>query len=179
MQEIADYEHKIITELSKNSNASQRYLSKVLNLSLGMVNVILRRLIKKGYMKMKQLDGRKVQYILTPKGFSEKIARSKEFVRNTISLVSGMKSAIKNIVMDYYEKGYKNFYFFGDGDLLSIIEAAFRELGYKDIKLKKFPNEEKKVLSSSVVFCLNKMPDNIPNGYEFVDIMQRIAQELE
>jgi len=42
----------IISEISKNSEASQRHLSKVSNLSLGMVNILLHRLIEKGYMKI-------------------------------------------------------------------------------------------------------------------------------
>lgn len=173
-----EIEHKIITELSKNSSASQRYLSKVANLSLGMVNIILHRLIEKGYMKIKQLDGRKVQYILTPKGFYEKIERSKQYIKNTISIISNMKEAVKRILLKYYEEGYKNIAILGEGELLSIIELAYKELSLKEFKIYRISDEKEIKSNTFIVLVMNKDFISKTKDVVFVDIMQKIAEEI-
>ncbi len=69
---IGEREPKIIEEISQDKNSTQRKISHKLGLSLGMTNIILKRLDSKGYIKVKGLNRRKVQYILTLKGFAEK-----------------------------------------------------------------------------------------------------------
>lgn len=173
-----EHEHRIISELSKNSDASQRQLSKVSELSLGMVNIVLHRLIEKGYMKIKQLDGRKVQYILTPKGFSEKLKRSKQYVRNTVSLISSMKESVKKIVGDYRMTGVRKFAVLGRGELLTVIELAVRELGLEDIELSRADGLSSIRPGTQVVFCVSEIPRSRSAGTEFVDIMQKIAENV-
>jgi DNA-binding MarR family transcriptional regulator len=73
---IGERELRIIEEISQNQNLTQRKISHKLGLSLGMTNIILKRLASKGYIKVKGLNRRKVQYILTPKGFAEKTKKS-------------------------------------------------------------------------------------------------------
>jgi predicted transcriptional regulator len=173
-----EHEHRIISELSKKSDASQRHLSKVSELSLGMVNIVLHRLIEKGYMKIKQLDGRKVQYILTPEGFSEKLKRSKQYVKNTVSLISAMKESVKKIITDYRSGGVRKFAVLGRGELLTVIELAVRELGLDDIELSRADDPSHIKSGTEVVFCLNELPRSKNSGMEFVDIMQKIAENV-
>ncbi len=125
-------ELKLIAELSKNSQASQRYLSKALELSLGMVNIILHRLIAKGYMKAKQLDGRRVSYILTPKGFSEKVKRSSEYIARTIDAFTSIKERIKDKIKGFYDSGRRKFVILGEGELSALTVMAFKELDLMD-----------------------------------------------
>ena len=81
---IGERELKIIEEISQDKNLTQRKISHRLGLSLGMTNIILKRLVSKGYIKVKGLDRRKVQYILTPKGFTEKTKKSYRYFLKTI-----------------------------------------------------------------------------------------------
>lgn len=173
-----EHEHKIIAELSRNSAASQRHLSKVSDLSLGMVNMVLHRLIEKGYMKIKQLDGRKVQYILTPKGFSEKIKRSKQYVSRTVSLLSAMKEAVKQVIIDHRSRGISKICVLGRGELLSVIELAAKELSFDDIYISRADGMEKVKPGTQAVFCLTEMPQQKNGGLELVDIMQKIAESM-
>ena len=73
---LNEREFELINIVGGDLAANQRDLSRRMNLSLGMTNMLLRRLITKGYIRIKQLDRRKVEYILTPKGFSEKMRKS-------------------------------------------------------------------------------------------------------
>lgn len=177
-QYMDEHEHKIVSELSKNSGASQRHLSKVSELSLGMVNIVLHRLIEKGYMKIKQLDGRKVQYILTPKGFSEKVKKSRQYVSNTISLISVMKDAVRNIIDGYYSRGTRRFCVLGKGELLSVIEMAAKEFGPEYIELLRADDVSQIKADAEVVFCISEFPQSGNGRHVFVDITQKIAETV-
>ena len=173
-----DKEHKIISEISRNSSASQRDLSRVSDLSLGMVNIILHRLIEKGYMKIKQLDGRKVNYILTPKGFSEKIERSKQYLKKTIFNVSLIKNSLKNAVLEQYQNGHKQFVILESRELLHMMEQAVKESGLSDVKF--LFKETRDIIDGTgfVIFYMEsdgaKMKDN---GNIYVDV-NKVLQDL-
>ncbi len=174
-----EHEHRIITEISKRSDASQRHLSKVSNLSLGMVNIVLHRLIEKGYMKIKQLDGRKVQYILTPKGFSEKVKRSQQYIQNTISSLAVIKDAIKKVMTDHSKNGVKRFVVLGRGEIRDIIDISFRELGLPDVTMGHKDSLEDIKDPSVVALCIEGIPANKKNdSIIFIDIQKVLAEAI-
>ncbi len=76
----------LLSELSKSPDITQRQLSSKLNISLGKTNYLLRKLIKKGLIKVKNFSHhsgkiKKIKYILTPKGFKEKIHLTYHFLK--------------------------------------------------------------------------------------------------
>ncbi len=76
----------LLSELSKSPDVTQRQLSSKLNISLGKTNYLLRKLIKKGLIKAKNFSHRpgkikKISYILTPKGFKEKVRLTYYFLK--------------------------------------------------------------------------------------------------
>lgn len=148
-----DKEYKVISELSKNGHTSQRDISKNIDLSLGMVNIILKRLIKKGYIKIKQLDGKKVRYILTPQGFSEKINKSYNYLLKTINITKLLKERIKELILERYSKGLRKFVILGDGELSEITEIALVELKKDDIEVVKATKIESISDDSALIIC--------------------------
>ena len=83
---VSEKEFAVINEISNNHLPDQRTIADRAGISLGMTNLIIKRLIGKGYIKAKQLDKRKIQYLITPKGFSEKANKSYNFALKTINL---------------------------------------------------------------------------------------------
>ncbi len=76
----------IFNELEANPNTTQRDLSSRLNISLGKTNYLLRGLILKGFIKVKNFTGnpgklRKIQYLLTEKGMEEKFRLLQHFLQ--------------------------------------------------------------------------------------------------
>ena len=55
---IGEQELRIIEEISRSRDLTQRKISHRLDLLLGMTNLILKRLVNKGYIKVKGLEGR-------------------------------------------------------------------------------------------------------------------------
>lgn len=76
----------IFKELEANPNATQRDISSRLNISLGKTNYLLRELILKGFIKVKNFTDnpgklRKINYFLTEKGLEEKLRLLQHFLQ--------------------------------------------------------------------------------------------------
>jgi DNA-binding MarR family transcriptional regulator len=57
-----------LLELKDDPSQTQRSLSRKLNISLGLTNAILQNLIHRGWVKAQKMTGRKILYLITPKG---------------------------------------------------------------------------------------------------------------
>ncbi|OGS19419.1 MAG: hypothetical protein A2219_00305 [Elusimicrobia bacterium RIFOXYA2_FULL_50_26] len=126
--EITEKEFAVIKEISGNHLPDQRTISHRTGISLGLTNLIIKRLITKGYIKATQLNRKKIQYMLTPKGFSEKADKSYRFALKTITHFRMLKDNIQNMVSERYKKGYDRFEVNGSGELADIVELAIRRL---------------------------------------------------
>lgn len=160
-------ELKIIEEISRNSRLTQRELSEKTKLSLGAVNLILRRLIKRGFVKTKNLTPKKVEYMVTPKGFSEKAKKTYDYMLKTVNLVKMVREEIAKIIIDEYNRGQKNFIIYGKDDLADIIELALKGFAYERVEnLKDIKDKNALVLAGS--------DETRINGYRSISIGKKL-----
>ena len=79
-----DTRFRVLRALQENPHLSQRELADRLGVSLGATNYILRALLEKGAIKVRNFRGnsRKLSYayILTPQGLAEKAALTARFL---------------------------------------------------------------------------------------------------
>ena len=66
---------KILEKVDNGMSPSQRDLAGDLNISLGLVNSFIKRLVKKGFVKITTIPKKRIKYILTPRGAAEKTRR--------------------------------------------------------------------------------------------------------
>ena len=155
---IGEREFKIIEEISQDKNLTQRKISQGLGLSLGMTNIILKRLASKGYIKVKGLDGRKVQYILTPKGFTEKTKKSYRYLLKTIHSLKEMKKKIQRLILTEYKKGKTYFVILGEGELADIVELSLKNLDNSELEYIRVLKLEDINSSNKVVLLTQSKP---------------------
>ena len=130
---INEKEFAIIKEISTNQSPDQRSIAVKTGISLGLTNLIIKRLITKGYIKAKLLNRKKIQYLLTPKGFGEQANRSYLFARSTVGLLKKIREQIQELVIKQYSSGSRSFSVIGSDELADIAEIAIRNLKTKDI----------------------------------------------
>nr|HID58357.1 winged helix-turn-helix transcriptional regulator [Desulfobacterales bacterium] len=122
---------KILEEIEKNENPSQRELARKLNVSLGLVNSFLKRLSQKGYFKITTIPRNRVNYILTPKGFAEKTRLTYEFIQYSLYFYrrarTDLKSLFRTLEMD---KTY-SVVFYGAGELAEIAYLTLQEFNLR------------------------------------------------
>ena len=83
--DMAEVEWKILSEIENSEKTTQRGLSRKLDLALGAVNFHLKRMVRKGYIKMKALPPNRAIYFVTPQGFSRKVRLTYEYMIGTLS----------------------------------------------------------------------------------------------
>ena len=106
------------------SGISQRDLSKAINMSLGMTNVLIKRLSQKGFILIQKASPRNVTYVLTPDGMNELAHRTYRYLKRTIKRVVEYKEAIVDIAKSAKKRGFARIGLLGESDLEFIIEYA-------------------------------------------------------
>ena len=134
-ESLNEREFELINIIGKRLGSNQRDLSQQLKLSLGQTNMLIRRLASKGFIRISQLNKRKVQYLLTPKGISEKMRKSVKYTLNTINAIGLIKNRVAEILRQLYKEGHRQFYLYGEHDLRVLVELVFQELNLKDAVL--------------------------------------------
>ncbi|OPL11774.1 MAG: hypothetical protein AVO34_07870, partial [Firmicutes bacterium ML8_F2] len=81
--ELMVHEYEVLTHLSKNEITTQRQISRGTGLSLGTVNLLLKKMVRKGLIKIERLNARTMRYILTPQGMEEKTRLAYRYVRDS------------------------------------------------------------------------------------------------
>ena len=116
-------ELEILERISRSKTTiRQRDLSRIIGLSLGMTNSILKRLAKKGLLKIKKVNNRNIQYVVSPKGMEAIAGRSYRYFRRTIKNVVYYKDAIDRIIQDAADRGHRRLVLVGSSDLDFIVE---------------------------------------------------------
>jgi len=78
------YTHRILTEIEAGNRLSQRSLSRELGIALGLTNLLVRRLVRKGWVRIIRIKPNRVRYLLTPTGMAEKARMSRAALQNSI-----------------------------------------------------------------------------------------------
>ena len=90
---------KLIKELEKSPDKSQRALSKICGVSLGAVHYCLQALIEKGYVKAKNFKNAQNKlayaYILTPSGATLKKELAVAFLKRKQNEYQALQKEIK------------------------------------------------------------------------------------
>lgn len=122
---------KILEEIEKGSQLSQRYLAKRLNVSLGLVNSFLKRLAKNGFYKMTAVPKNRITYVLTPKGIVEKTRLTYEYIQYSVQSYLDARRKIKRTLKKLEEDGAHNIVFYGTSDLAEIAYVSLQETPLK------------------------------------------------
>ena len=128
---IGEKEYKLLSQVSKDPTGTQREISRQLGFSLGMTNILLKRLIHKGYIKISQLNRRKVKYFLTPRGIAQKIKRTHQYLSYTFHSLKEIKYKIQTVLLSEYKKGRRKFIVSGHGELADITDSKQKIINNK------------------------------------------------
>jgi len=149
-QNTQDKVYKILDIVSHSTELSQRDLATSSGLSLGMVNLLLKRLIETGHIKISNLNKKKVQYILTPKGAAEKAQRTYRYISRALQTFSVYSKKIEGLIQDLAQNNSQRFAICGDGEIASLVEMQLRhttpQVQYRSLRDGETPAEGETVL---------------------------------
>ena len=123
-----DISYKLLDELNKESTVSQRALADRLGIALGLVDAYIKRLYKKGHIKVKKLPKNRIKYIITPQGFSEKTRLAYKYMQYSILYFKDIRQKVENTYEEMTRTGIKKVLLWGDGELAELCYISTRGL---------------------------------------------------
>ena len=127
MSTTKNYDFEILNHIDENPDTTQADLATQLGVAVGSVNWYLKRLINKGYIKVRQMERRRLRYLLTSQGFAEKTRLTKSFMQASLKWYRLTRESSKSFLAEIVEAGYDSVCIEGDGDLAEIIYLSCLE----------------------------------------------------
>jgi DNA-binding MarR family transcriptional regulator len=153
---------RLLEELERNPIVSQRELSHKFGIALGLTNACLKRMARKGWIRIRGLNHRKIGYYLTPKGFTEKAKLSFHLISYIVQHYSELKKIISQRLLEMQADGLQRIAFYGVSDEM---EVAYVTLQGVNLKLVGIVEDDEK-MTSRIIF-----------GYEIEPVSR--VQELK
>ena len=89
------FTHRILTEIEAGNRLSQRSLSRDLGIALGLTNLLVRHIVRKGWVRIIRIKPNRVRYLLTPAGMAEKARMSRVALQNSIRFYVDARERIR------------------------------------------------------------------------------------
>jgi len=122
-----DKEISLLEVLKTRPDAGQRDMAEAIGLSLGMTNLLLKDLSAKGWMLMRKLNTRKMQYVLTPEGMKELSRRSYRYLKKSIRNVADCRVQLEALVLEAKTQGALGLHLVGSSDLDFVLDYLCRQ----------------------------------------------------
>jgi DNA-binding MarR family transcriptional regulator len=136
--ETVDTEYIILENIYDSSRRQpplrQRDLAQIAGTSLGMTNFILKRLAQKGWITIKKLNSRNIQYAVTLEGINEIVHRSLGYFKRTIKNIVYYKESLDEIIYRAKRKNITTVLLIGISDLDFIVEHTCHRYGVSFLK---------------------------------------------
>jgi DNA-binding MarR family transcriptional regulator len=118
----------LLSELDRNGGATQRSLATKLGVALGLTNLYLKRLARKGYIKVTTIPRKRIRYLLTPQGFAEKSRLTYQYMQYSLSYYRDMRGRLKDMLSSLEGINGQRIAICGTGELAELTYLALKEM---------------------------------------------------
>jgi predicted ArsR family transcriptional regulator len=139
-EEITQY--NILQSLENGEQISQRQLSSQLGINVASINFALKKLTKRGFVKMLGANPRRMQYILTPKGIAEKTQLAYKFFDRNFHFYKAVRKDVEDKIGSIQFNDKKRVALYGVTDLM---ELAYLVIQDKELELVAIVDDETKI----------------------------------
>ena len=177
---LPENEFSLIREITRDPAQTQRELSHNVGISLGMTNLLLKRLIKKGYIKVKQLDWNKTQYLLTIKGMMEKTRKSYAYAIYAWRQTRKITQAIQETVTAEYRQGARRAVVVAWPETADLIREALADKDFAGLDVSYIDGFKYLDSNERLVFVatVELIPDPAP-GQRFIPLLEKVDLEFK
>ena len=129
MTDIKQQEYDLLSEIAQDSMVTQASLSKRLGIAVGSVNWYIKRLIKRGYVKVSHLDRTRLQYDLTPEGMSVFTERAMQYAKDSLKVYTSFRQKAQKVIAQLRSRDITKVYLEGNDEIMDIMRLTCLELG--------------------------------------------------
>jgi len=166
-----DREYIILNEIYKDEHITQRELSEKADLSLGSVNLLLKKMVKDGLIKIKQIPANRIAYMLTPKGMSEKLTKTYRYIQYHYNYIHEMKNRIKDYLLEVAKGKSPVQVILSDDELGQLIKAAVAELSDIPVVTDLVRMDMQYPI---IVAASSQYPELLQKGYQLESLLEKL-----
>ncbi len=119
----------LLEEIEHDPDVTQAGLAAQLGVAVGTVNWHLKRLVSKGYVKVKRAQRRKLRYIITPEGIALRTRLTLNYIETSMRLYRRTRQRVLEILQEIKESGYDRVRIQGEGEIAEICRLTCLEQG--------------------------------------------------
>ena len=119
----------ILSAIAQNDQLTQRHLARELGVAVSLVNLYLRRLALKGFIRIRSVRSNRLRYLLTAKGLAEKTRLSYIYMARMFERYREARSSLREALRPLAENGLKRIAFYGTGEAAEVAYLCLKETG--------------------------------------------------
>jgi len=132
----------LLETIEHDPDLTQATIATQLGIAVGTVNWHLKRLIAKGYVKVKHAERRKLQYLITPEGLALRTRLTIDYVEQQFNLYRRVRQKVKEYLETVHKEGFDCVRLVGDGDVADICRLTCLEQGLAIVDQPNIPTLE-------------------------------------
>lgn len=138
-------ELELLEALAEDPEARQVDLATRLGVAVGTVNWLLKRLVTKGYVKVRRIGRWRWRYLVTPRGFAEKARLTQQYLRSSMRIYRRTRQEATRLLSTLRKDGYTRVRLEGDidSDLADICRLTCLEQKMKMVNSRRTVGEDK------------------------------------
>jgi len=103
---LADREMTLLEQIERDPDVTQASLATQLGVAVGTVNWHIKRLVAKGYVKVKRAQRRKLRYIITPEGLAFRALLTVNYIETSLRLYRNTRQRVRELLAQVDQAGY-------------------------------------------------------------------------
>jgi len=120
----------LLEEIERDPDTTQATMAARLGVAVGTVNWHIKRLVAKGYVKVKRAERRKLRYLITPEGLALRASLTVNYIENSMVLFRQTRKKTTRALDKARDRGFDTVLIRGDGDLAEVCRLTCIERGF-------------------------------------------------
>ena len=129
----------LLEQIERDPDVTQASLAVQLGVAVGTVNWHIKRLVEKGYVKVKRAERKKLRYIITPEGIALRARLTVDYIERSFELYRRTRQRVKEHLNEVKKAGYDRVRLVGDGDVADICRLSCLEQDVEIVKDDRVP----------------------------------------
>jgi DNA-binding MarR family transcriptional regulator len=117
----------LLESIERDPDVTQASLATQLGVAVGTVNWHIKRLIEKGYVKIKRAERKKLRYIITPEGIALRARLTVDYIEQQFNLYRRTRQRVQQHLEQVRQAGYDHVRLVGEGDVAEICKLTCLE----------------------------------------------------
>ena len=120
---------EVLEAIAANQRTTQRGIAAKMGIALGLTNMYLRRLVRKGYVKCVNIRSNRILYLITPQGIAKKTRLTYEYMEYSLQLYAQVRRHLRSVLTSQRCAGMQRVAIYGTGEAAELAYLCLKEVG--------------------------------------------------